>query len=92
MKAFLATYQKQLEIAFLLALLVGMDALKIQDVDLKYVLMGLVGSLTGFRGLQSLIGAGGQSAQAQQSLPPGTQVTFTPPAPILNTAATPPAQ
>lgn len=71
MKAFLIAYQKQLEIAFLLLLLVAMDFAKIQDVDLKYTLMGLVGSLTGFRGLTSLIGTGNsQSAPAAEPVQP----------------------
>lgn len=71
MKAFLASYSKQIEIAFLLALLVGMDFLKINDPDLKYTLMTLLGALTGFRGaaagfsgLASLIGGGAQPAPA----------------------------
>ncbi len=50
MKDLLATYSKQLEVAFLLGLIVAIDYLKIQDPDLKYVLMGLVASLAGFRG------------------------------------------
>jgi hypothetical protein len=76
MKAFLVAYQKQLEVAFLLALLVGMDFAKIQDAQLKYVLMGLVATLTGFRGLQSLIGGGTAPA-------PTTNVA------VSNTAAAP---
>lgn len=72
MKAFLVAYQKQLEVAFLLVLLVSMDFLKIDDADLKYVLMGLVGTLTGFRGLQSLIGVGNSqnAAPTQPTQPP----------------------
>jgi hypothetical protein len=71
MKAFLTAYQKQLEVAFLLLVLVGMDLAQIKDAELKYVLMGLVGSLTGFRGIQSLIGIGnGQSAASAQPSQP----------------------
>lgn len=96
MKAFLIAYQKQIEIAFLLALLVGMDFAKITDVELKYTLMALLGALTGFRGaaagfsgLASLMGGSQPAASAMgaQTLPPGTQVTISPPVPVLSTVA-----
>lgn len=87
MKAFLIAYQKQLEIAFLLALLVGMDFLKINDPDLKYTLMTLLGALTGFRGAAA--GFGGLAALIAGS--PAATPTATPVLPQAAAAATQPA-
>jgi hypothetical protein len=87
MKAFLIAYQKQLEIAFLLALLVAMDFAKIQDAELKYVLMGLIGTLTGFRGgaaafrgLTSLMGNGSATATLGEFVPPVSAISPAAPA------------
>jgi uncharacterized membrane protein YjjB (DUF3815 family) len=58
MKEFMSQYQKQLCVAFLLALIVAMDFLKIQDAELRYVLMGLIGTVTGWHGLTTLMSNG----------------------------------
>jgi hypothetical protein len=55
---FLQSYVKSLDIAVLLILLFAMDLLHLNDPELKYLLIGLVSSLTGFRGLTQLTNKG----------------------------------
>lgn len=62
MKDFLNAWKKQIEIAVLIALVLAIDFLKIADAPLKYMLMGLVGSLTGWHGLNTLLDKGSSSS------------------------------
>jgi hypothetical protein len=45
--------KKELSVAILLVMLLAMDYLKIVDPELKYLIMGLAGTITGFGGFQA---------------------------------------
>jgi hypothetical protein len=63
MKDFFSANAKSFDVAFLLLMVLVMDVLKIQDDQLRYVLLGIAASLTGFRGLLSAV-AGGKTQPA----------------------------
>lgn len=81
MKGFLTDWKKQIEIAVLIALVLVIDLLKIDDAPLKYMAMGLVSTLTGWHGLNALIARNSDTPQISS----GISVT---PAPALGTVIT----
>lgn len=70
----LAQYSKQLSVAFLLALWLAMDLLKVEDQNLRYAIMSLIASITGWHVLNNLpgskSGAAAVPAAPTQSVPP----------------------
>ncbi len=48
-----ADIKKELSVLVLLVMLLAMDYLKIDDPALKYLIMGLAGTITGFGGFQA---------------------------------------
>lgn len=48
-----ASIKKELSVLILLGMLLAMDYFKIVDPELKYLIMGLAGTITGFGGFQA---------------------------------------
>jgi len=62
MAAFLESYKKGIYCGLLMAAWIVLDYLKVDDPTLKWTIVTLVGSITGFGGLQSLPGFPGNGA------------------------------
>jgi hypothetical protein len=70
MNEVLEKVQRPIEIAFLIGLVLLIDLLKIDDNYLKYLLFGLIASLTGWTGLKQYIPGPQNGAASPPPIPP----------------------